>query len=218
MKQMVVIGLGQFGAHLARQLTEQHCEVLAVDLDDSRVAELRDDVHRGLIGDVRDMKTLESAVSSTVDEVAVCLGDHLESSILCTLHLTEIGVQKILATAINQDHANILKRVGAHEIIFPDLETAERTARRMANPHLLDYFPFAEEHRIMEVEVPKSLAGKALHDSGLRGTYKLLLLAIKDGATGEYRFMPDAEYVLRETDLLFLLGRELDLARLSALE
>ncbi|MFH1748822.1 MAG: TrkA family potassium uptake protein [Planctomycetota bacterium] len=218
MKQMVVIGLGQFGAHLARQLTAQHCEVLAVDIDDSRVAELRDEVHRGLIGDARNMKTLEMAIMSTVDEVAVCLGDHMEPSILCTLHLTELGVKRILATAINQDHANILQRVGAHEVIFPDLETAERTARRMANPHLLDYFPFAEEYRIMEIMVPRSLTGKALHDSGMRHAYKLLLLAIKDGGTGEYHFMPDAECVLGDGDLLFLLGREMDLARFSVLK
>jgi len=218
MKQIVVIGLGQFGAHLARQLTEQHCEVLAVDADQSRVAELRDDVHRALIGDARSMEALKSAITSTVDEVAVCLGDHLEASILCTLHLSEIGVKKILATAINEDHANILKRVGAHQVIFPDLETAERTARRMAHPHMLDYFPFAEEYRIMELVTPKRLAGKNLQGSSLRNTYRLLVLAIKAGSTGEYHFMPEADHVLQEGDVLVVLGREMDLARFSALE
>jgi len=218
MKQMVVIGLGQFGVHLARQLTEQHCEVLAVDLDDTRVAELRDDVHRALIGDAKNPEVLRLAVTSTVDQVAVCLGDHMEASILCTLHLSQIGVKKILATAINQDHANILKRVGAHEVLFPDLETAERTARRMANPHLLDYFPFAEEYRIMEIEVPRQLAGKALRDSGLRRTYGLLLLAIKIRGTDEYHFMPGAEHVLQDNDVLCLMGREMDLARFSAIK
>lgn len=218
MKQMVVIGLGQFGAHLARQLTGQHCEVLAVDRDESRVAELRDDVHRALIGDARSTETLASALTPAVDEVAVCLGDHMEASILCTLHLAEIGVKRILATAVNEDHANILKRVGAHEVIFPDLETAERTARRMANPHLLDYFPFAEEHRIMEIEVPRKLAGKTLHDSGLRRTYCLFALAIKSGEAGEYHFMPGADYELQRGDILVVLGREMDLARFSALD
>ena len=218
MKQMVVIGLGQFGAHLARKLTEQNCEVLALDADDARVAELRDDVHRALIGDVRDMKSLQAAIMSSVDEVAVCLGDHMEASILCTLHLAEIGVKRILATAINDDHAIILKRVGAHEIVFPDLETAERTARHMANPHLLDYFPFAEEYRIMEIEVPATLVGKVLHDSGLRDTYKVLVLAAKNSQSGEYHFMPDADYVLGKADLLYLFGREMDLARFTALE
>jgi len=218
MRQIVVIGLGQFGAHLAKELARQHCEVLVLDRDELRVGELRDRVHRALIGNASSLEVLESAVSDAVDEAAVCLGDHLETSILCTLHLSEIGVKKILATAVNEDHATILKRVGAHEVIFPDLETAERTARRMANPHMLDYFPFAEEYRIMEVVTPKALTGKTLHSSGLRDTYGLLALAIKQGDTGEYRFMPAADYALREGDVLVLFGRELDLARLSALE
>lgn len=218
MKQMVVIGLGQFGAHLARQLTKQSCEVLAVDRDESRVADLRDDVHRALIADATNMEALEAAVTSAVDEVAVCLGDHLEASVLCTLHLGEMGVKKILATAVNRDHANILKRVGAHEVIFPDLETAERTARRMANPHMLDYFPFAEEYRIMEVATPKQLVSQPLAGSGLRKTYRLFALAIKSGETGEYHFMPEGGHVLREGDVLIVLGREMDLARFSALD
>ena len=218
MRQMVVIGLGQFGAHLAKELAQQRCEVLVLDRDETRVSQLRDRVHRALIGDARNLETLESAVSSAVDEAAVCLGDHIEASILCTLHLSEIGVKKILATAINEDHANILKRVGAHEVIFPDLETAERTARRMANPHMLDYFPFAEEFRIMEVLTPKALAGKTLHRSGLRDTYGLLALAIRRGDTGEYHFMPEADYALGEGDVVVVFGRELDLARFSALE
>ena len=218
MKQMVVIGLGQFGAHLARQLASQRCEVLVIDRDEARVAELRDDVQRGLIGDVRDTKMLESGITSSVDQVAVCLGDHLESSILCALHLSEIGVKKILATAVNQDHANILTRVGAHEVIFPDLETAERTARRMANPLLMDYFPFAEEYRIMEIRVPKSFAGRALQDTDIRRTYELLVLATRNSETGVFQFMPGAQYEFVETDLLVLMGRELDLARFSALK
>ncbi len=218
MKQMVVIGLGQFGAHLARQLTAQHCEVLAIDGDEARVAEIRDDVHRALIGNVKSLDVLKSAITSAVDQVAVCLGDHLEASILCTLHLSEIGVNGIVATAVSQDHANILKRVGADEVLFPDLETAERTARRMANPHLLDYFPFAEEYRIMEIKVPTQFVGKALCDSGLRRVYQLLLLAIKVRGTDEYHFMPNADRVLQENDGLFVLGREMDLARFSAIK
>jgi trk system potassium uptake protein TrkA len=218
MKQIVVIGLGQFGAHLARQLAKQHCEVLALDREESRVAEIRDDVHQALIADARSLEALRAAVAPTVDEVAVCLGDHLEASILCTLHLSEIGIKKVLATGISNDHSTILKRVGAHEVIFPDLETAERTARRMAHPNLLDYFPFAEEYRIMELVLPKQLAGKDLRGSGLRHTYRLLVLAIKGGATEEYAFMPGGDHVLRDGDVLFVMGRELDLARFSALE
>ena len=109
MKQIVVIGLGQFGTHLARELTKQRCEVLAVDNDESRVAQIRDDVHQALIADARNLDALKSVMSNSVDEVVVALGESLEASVLCTLHLNQIGVKKIRAKAVNEDHARILK-------------------------------------------------------------------------------------------------------------
>lgn len=218
MRQFVIVGLGQFGTHLARQLTEQHCEVLVLDRSQARVASVRDDVHRALIGDARDPDTIKSAIPGNVDGVAVCLGDNMEASILCTLHLSAAGVERILATAVNQDHATILTRVGAKEVIFPDLETAERIARRMAHPNMLDYFPFAEEHRIMEIVVPRPLIGQELRASGLRNKYRLMVLAVKQPSQQTFEFMPDADYELTEGDILIVLGRELDLARFSSLE
>jgi trk system potassium uptake protein len=218
MKQIVVIGLGQFGTHLARELTKQRCEVLAVDSDESRVAQIRDDVHQALIVDARGKDTLKSIITDSVDEVVVALGESLEASVLCTLHLSQIGVKKIRAKAINEDHAKILRAVGAAEVIFPEQETAERTARRIAHPNLIDYFPFAEEYRIMELRTPKSLEGQTLQQSELRGSFRLIVLAIKAGRTGEYRFMPEANDVLSPGDVMVVLGREFDLARFSALD
>jgi trk system potassium uptake protein TrkA len=217
-KQIVVIGLGQFGTHLARELSKQHCEVLALDSNESRVAELRDDVHRALICDAKNLETLRSVLPSSVDEAVVSMGESIEASILCTLHLSQIGVKKIRAKAINEDHALILRAVGAHEVIFPERETADRTARRIAHPNLMDYFPFAEDYRIMEIVTPRSMAGRTLQESEVRGSYRLIVLAIKAGLTGEYRFMPEANDVLHPGDVLVVLGREIDLARFSVLE
>lgn len=218
MKQIIVIGLGQFGTHLARELSQQRCEVLALDSNESRVADLRDDVHQALIGDARDLDTLKAVITDAVDEVVVSLGESLEASVLCTLHLSQIGVKKIRAKAINEDHAKILKAVGATEVIFPERETAERTARRIAHPMLIDYFPFAEDYRIMELRTPKPLEGRTLQESEIRSSFRLIVLAIKAGTTGEYRFMPEANDVFRPGDVLVALGREIDLARFSAME
>ncbi|MBN2559842.1 MAG: TrkA family potassium uptake protein [Phycisphaerae bacterium] len=219
MKQIVVIGLGHFGMHLARQLTEQHCEVLAIDRVESRVANVRDDVQRAIIVDVRSAEALKSVITNGVDEAVVCLGESIEASVLCTLHLSQIGVKRIRAKASNEDHATILKSVGAHDVIFPERETAERTARRIAHPHLLDYFPLAEEYRIMEIVTPNSLAGRTLLKSDLRNLYRLLVLAVRSGGPdGDYHFMPEANDVLRQGDVLVILGREVDLARFSVID
>ncbi|HVP11639.1 MAG TPA: TrkA family potassium uptake protein [Phycisphaerae bacterium] len=217
MKQIVVIGLGQFGMHLARELTKQHCEVLALDSNEHRVADLQDDVHRALICDAKDLDTLQQVISASIDEAVVCMGESIEASVLCTLHLHQIGVRRIRAKATNEDHALILKAVGAHDIIFPERETAERTARRIAHPSLMDYFPFAEDYRIMEIVTPKSLVSRSLQESELRSTFRLIVLAIKTAA-GEYRFMPEAQDKLNPGDVLVVLGREFDLARFSAID
>ncbi len=218
MKQIVVIGLGHFGLHLARQLAGMRCDVLAIDRSEARVMQVRDDVQRAMIADVRSEETLRSVITDKVDEVVVCLGESMEPSVLCTLHLGKIGVKHIRAKAANDDHAAILKAVGAHEVIFPERETAERTARRIAHPHLLDYFPFAEEYRIAEIATPASLVGRTLMKSELRSVYHLFVLAIKKAPTGEYRFMPEAGDMLHNGDVLIVLGREVDLARFSAVD
>lgn len=217
MKQVVVIGLGQFGSHLARQLTQMQCEVLAIDQREEAVNAIRDDVHQALICDARNLDALKAVVTSNVDVVVVSLGESMEPSIICSLHLSQIGVKSIRCKAVNEDHATILKAVGAHEVIFPERETAERTARRVAFPTLLDYFPFAEDHRIMELETPSAIVGKTLASSRLREELNLLLLATKK-PSGEFHFMPSPNDVFKAGDILIVLGREINLARLRVLD
>jgi trk system potassium uptake protein TrkA len=218
MKQVTVIGLGQFGSHIAKQLASLHCEVLAIDSNERHVAALRDHVHQAVICDARDFEALKSVVSKSCDEAIVSLGESMEPSILCTLHLHQIGVKKIRCKAVTEDHATILKSVGAHEVIFPERETAERAARRVAYPSLIDYFPFEEDHRIMEIKVPQSLDGMKLAQTGLRGDYHLLVLAMRNAETGKFSFVPHANDVLRAGDILIVLGEEVNLARMMALE
>src|SRR5688572_28578364 len=96
MKQVAVIGLGQFGMHLARRLVQMGGEVIAIDVNETRVDEIRDDVQRAIIGDARDFHTLDSALSSRADEVVVGLGEgSIEPSILCVVNLKRCHVKKI---------------------------------------------------------------------------------------------------------------------------
>lgn len=218
MKQVVVIGLGQFGRHLARELVKQGCEVLVLDQSEKRIAEIRDEVQRALIGDARSMETLRASVPESVDEAVVCLSNSLETSILCTAHLADLGIKTIRAKAINEDHASILRRVGATETLFPERETAERAARRISQPVLRDFFPFAEEYHIIEVVTPQSLVGKTVESAQLRAKHELIALGIKSEPGEQYHFMPNASDILHQGDVLILFGREMDLARFSALD
>lgn len=219
MKQVVVIGLGQFGMHLARRLVQMGCEVIAIDLNESRVNEVRDDVQRALIGDARDAQMIAGAITSRVDEVVVGLGEtSIEPSILCVVNLKRIGVKRIVSTARNDDHAMILRAVGADEIIFPERETAERAARRVANPDLRDMFPLAGEFRILEIAAPRAIHGKTLAAANLRRDYDLLVLAVRGPESGDFKFLPDPNAVIEPGQVLMIVGRELDLARFAGLD
>lgn len=218
MKQVCVIGLGHFGTHLARTLVRMGCEVLAIDEDEERVQAIRDDVHRALIGDARDYRMLASVITPTVEDAVIALGQQtIEPSILCTLNLKRIGVKSIRSTVVSDDHAQILEAVGATEIIFPQRETAERVARRVASPGLLDMFSLAEDYRIMEVQAPERIHGKSLAELNLRATYELLVLAVRDEKEEHYRFLPTGDTVIQAGQNLMVLGRELELARFVGL-
>ncbi len=216
MKQVCVIGLGQFGSHLARNLVSMGCEVLGIDLDERRVDELRDDVHRALIGDARSYQMLAAVLTPSVDEAVICLGEkNLEASILCALNLKRIGLKSIRSTASNDDHAAILQAVGATETIFPERDAAVRTARRVANPDIRDMFPLAEDYRIMEINAPGKTHGKTLAQLDLRAQFDILILAMRADNEEHFRFLPPADRRIQPNEVLMVLGRELDLVRFS---
>lgn len=218
-RQVCVIGLGQFGTHLAHALENAGCEVLAIDANEKRVEQIRDHVHQALIGDVRDYEMLASVLSSAVPEAVICLGEaNLEPSILCALNLKRIGVPSIRSTAANDDHAQILRAVGATEIIFPERDAAERMARRIADPDIRDIFPLTEDYRIMEIKAPGKTHGKSLMALDLRSSFDLLILAVRGPSEPSFRFLPPAGKVIQAGEILMVLGRELDLARFAALE
>ncbi len=215
MKQVCVIGLGQFGSHLARTLARSGCEVLAIDAAEKAVAAVQDDVQRAVIADSRDFKALESIVSRDVDEAVITVGESLEASILTALHLKRIGVERIRAKAATPDHAEILKAIGVSEIIFPEHETAERMAQRIVHPNLLDFIPLSEEYRVVEVQIPKSFVGKSLAQLGLRKKYNILALAIKTPDKDRTDFLPPADSVLKVGNTLVVIGKGEDVDKFS---
>jgi trk system potassium uptake protein TrkA len=215
-RQICVIGLGQFGDHLARTLVKMRCEVLAIDLNEARVEAIRDHVHRAIIGDSRDRHVLESVLPHSIDEAVVALGEKsIEPSVLTTLNLARMGIESIRCTAVSDDHAEILQAVGATDIIFPERESAGRTSRRVATPDLKDMFSLSEDYRIMELTVPKKMAGQTLAELDLRKDYDVLVLAVRPPDQEHYRFLPAADTKMHPEETLMILGRELDLARLA---
>ena len=215
-KYICIIGLGEFGSELARELSRQF-EVLALDQDANLVNAISDEVQRAMTLDVRDFASLSSVVTQDFDEAVVSIGESLESSILATLHLKRIGVPLIRAKAKSQDHASILRSIGASEIIFPERETAQRVAARMINPNLLDFIPLAEDYRVMDLAAPNEFYGKSLRDLNLRKDFGVFVIAIKELVPPRFAFMPDPDFVIKPSDILVAIGKEKDILRLREL-
>jgi trk system potassium uptake protein TrkA len=214
-KHIVVIGLGEFGRELAQQLAKT-CEVLALDINESMVETILDKVQRALIVDVRDFYALSSVVTRDFDEGIVSMGESLESSIMATLHLKKIGVRRIWAKATTEDHAAILRAIGASEIIFPERETARRLAAQLINPNLLDFIPLEEDYRVMDVAPPDSFYGHTLADLDLRRKFGVFVLAIKELVPTRFVFLPSPDFVIKPSDILVMIGKEEDLLSLQA--
>ena len=212
-KQVVVIGLGQFGTHLACELS-RHCEVLVIDRRQDRIDDVAEKVNRALCLDARDFASLRSVVSPEVDDAIVSTGE-MESSILCTLHLHKIGVKHIRSKATNEDHATILRSVGANEVIFPERDTAERMARHIINPNLLDFVPLEKDYRVVDATPPKDFISQSLIELKLRKRFGVFVMAVRQPDINQFIFLPGPDYMVRKEDVLVLIGKESGLLKIG---
>ncbi len=214
MSQIAVIGLGRFGFHVAQALFEQGHEVLAIEIDREVVQRIRDHCSKAVVADARDKERLEGLGIASFDVVVVSLGAKIEASTLVALHLRELGVRKIITKAGSEDHAKLLDLIGVHQIVFPEREAAERLARRLTDVNIVDYLPLGESHSIHELAPPDEFVGKSLDDLRLRSRYEVQVLAVRDVLRDEVHFTPGADWVVKESEILVLLGSNEALARL----
>jgi trk system potassium uptake protein len=218
MKRFAVIGLGKFGFHAAKALYEEGNEVLAVDNDKGRVQAIDPHCSEAIVLDATDKEALKALGLENLDGVIVSTGTNIGISILICLYLQEIGVKKILAKALNEDHAKILKRVGASEIIHPERDMAVRISRGLSRPNVLDFIPLADEYDLLQVGPPSEFIGKSLKDLNLRAKYNVHVIAIKELVPENFILIPPASFVIKDSDILVMLGKSEDIKRIKALK
>ena len=206
MKQFVVIGLGNFGKYLSTHLYEKGHEVLAVDKRPGPVQDIKDQVTRAVVGDATDRRTLESLDLSQVDVAVVSIGSVLSDSILATLNLKDIGIKRVLAKAISEEHGRILEKIGASEIFFPEKDLAISLAARLDNPNMLEYLPFIEGYGMIEMAPAKRFIGKALSELDLINRYGVQVVAVKELIPDRMNLIPTGQFVVKDSDILILLG------------
>jgi trk system potassium uptake protein TrkA len=215
MKRVVVIGLGIFGSQLARQLYESGLDVVAVDKNREVVQRIKDYSTKAVLADASDKEVLESIGIDENDIVVISFGEDLSASTLLTLHLKELKVKTIIVKVPNEDHKRILLRVGASEAIIPEREMANKVARGIISPNVLEYLPIADDYTIVELAPPTAFIGKTLSELDLRKRFQLQVIAIRDVLTDKLQLVPRASSILKDSDVLVIIGKEEDIRRVK---
>jgi len=218
MKRFAVIGLGNFGFHVAKALYEDGNEVVAIDADKGRVQAIDCHCTQAIVLEATDKETLKTFGLENMDGVIVSTGTKISTSILICLHLQEIGVKKILVKALDDDHGKILKRMGATEIIHPERDMALRISRSLSQPNVLDFIPLSDEFDLVQVGPPREFIGKSLKDLNLRAKYNVHIIAIKELVPENFLLVPPANFVIKDSDILIMLGKSKDIKQIKALE
>lgn len=215
MKQFLVIGLGNFGYYLATHLYEKGHDVMAIDKNPNRVQNIKNQVTQAIAADATEAGVIKALGVKDVDTAIISIGSVLSDSILAVLNLQEIGVKRLVAKAINDSHKRILEKLGVQEISFPEKDNAISMAERLDNPNLIDYLPFMEGYGIIELAVPKSFVGQSLRQINLTNRYGVQVVAIKEMVPVKIQFIPKADFVLKNSDILILLGSDTGLEKLK---
>ncbi len=215
--KFAVIGLGSFGSNIAKTLYEKGNEVLAVDEDKEKIDEVKNFVSHAVHMDAADKENLQALGIKDMDVVIVSLGPEMEASILTVLYLNEIGTKRIVAKALTEDHAKILESVGATEVIYPEKDMAIKTALKLSCPNVLEYLPLISGFGIQEIAPPEKFIGKNLRELDLRNKYGIQVIAIKELIPEKTTFVPKADFVLKDSDILVIMGEEKQLEKINAL-
>lgn len=210
-KEFAVIGLGRFGGSIVRELANQGLEVLAIDSQEDRVNEFSMIASHAVVGDTTDELVLKSIGIRNFDHVIVAIGDDIQSSILTTLILKELGVKNITVKAQNDYHEKVLLKIGADTVVHPERDMGKRIAHKLVSNSILDYLELSDEHSIVEIVAGGGLVNHTILELDIRAKFGINIVAIKRG--DEINVSPQAGEVILEKDILIVIGKDADINR-----
>lgn len=215
MKSYIVVGLGRFGSQLARELCSHGCEVLAMDIDSELISQIAGDVTHAVVGDGQDKSVLRALGAADFDCAIVAIGGDLAASVLVTMNLKELGIPQIICKAHDETHCRVLQKLGADRVVIPEQEHADRLARSLSSPNVLDYIELSDDYGIIEVPAPKSWSGKNLRELNVRAKLGVNVLAIR--REGRINVSPAADFAIADADVLVVLGDNAALKKVQKL-
>ncbi|MGL4363440.1 MAG: potassium channel family protein [Cellulosilyticaceae bacterium] len=213
-KQFVIFGLGRFGNSLAVTLAEAGYEVMVVDKDEEKIQEIASVVTHAVQADAADIDTLKSLGIRNFDVAVVAIGKDIQSSIMATLLLKELGISYVVAKASSEVHQRVLKKIGADRIILPEQEMGMRIATNLMSGNILDYIQLSSEFSIVEIHILPEWKNKSIIDCDMRVKYGINIIAVQ--RYGKIDISPSPNYILEPDDLLVVVGNNKQLQSVEA--
>lgn len=222
-QKYAVIGLGQFGTEIARELAGRGAQVLAIDNNEEHIDRIKEDVAYAVTLDSTDKKVLARQGLDDMDAVVVAIGADFEALLLTTVYLMENNVKRIIARANGEQQRKILQKMGITEILSPEKEVATSLAESLLNPSVLSSLQLPDNYEIVEIKSPKGVVGRKIADLDLRNKYKINLITVKreflEDKNGEeccelhVLGVPPGETSIEASDTLVLFGQIKDIER-----
>ena len=212
MRTVLVIGMGEFGRHLAYRLLELKADVCIVDKSKELINILSEDFENAYVADCTQDIALRDLGIASFDTCVVSVGEDFQSSLEITSKLKEQGAKFIIAKASSDLQSKFLIMAGANEAVYPEKDVANKIAVKCVANNLLDVFEISDQYSVFEIRVLEEWVGKALKNSNIRLKYNLNVIAIKNGSKIT---IPDADYVFKATDTVFVFGKSSTAKKLS---
>ena len=213
-KQFVVFGLGRFGSSLATTLADAGYEVMAVDKCEEKVQDISPIVTQAVQAEVTDIDTLRSLGIRNFDVAIVAIGKDMQSSIMTTLLLKEMGIPYVVAKASTEIHQRVLEKIGADRIILPERDMGKRIATNLITGNIIDYIQLSRDYSIMEFSILSQWEGRSIKDINIRANYGINIIAVE--RNGDINVSPGPDYILKEDDLLVIVGKNQSIRELEA--
>jgi trk system potassium uptake protein TrkA len=212
----VVVGLGMFGRSVALSLARMGQSVLGIDRSESIVQSVADEIDRAVCVDATDEQALAELPLRQMSCAVVAIGtESLESSILATALLAQMGLPKIVARSVGDLHARVLRAVGAHQVINPEVELGRRLALSLSQPNVLERVELGDQVEIAEIEVPDSFVSRSLVDLDVRRRFGTTVVALRR----DERVLAGRDVLepLRAGDIMVIIGPREAIAEMAAI-
>ena len=206
MKSILVIGMGRFGRHCARTISNLGHDVMAVDWKEKNIDAIKDVVTSCQIGDATDSQFMQTLGISDFDVAIICIGDDFQSSLEATSLCKEMGCPLVVARANRDIHAKFLSRNGADHVVYPEKQAAEWTAVTYSSEHIFDYIQLDDKNSIFELDIPPRWIGKSIIQLEIRKKYGINIMGIKENGVLNVNLDPNEPF--RQGQLVLVIGQE----------